>query len=564
MHALPPTRSPLPEKPPRLGLVAAAGILAAVAACSSGSETSETPGPTSTAKPPPAPPIPAQSAAQRLTAAQYANAIHAIFGDDITAPSPLEPDQPLEGFVSIGSSFSTISPLGVERYEKGAFLVAKQALETKERRARIVPCEPEGVTDEACARKTIETLGRRVWRRPLETAEVDTVAGIAVEAAKTLGDFYDGLEFGIATLLQSPSFLYRPAVGEPNPDEPGVRRYTGWEMATRLAFFLWNGPPDDELLDAAEQGLLSGPAGDDGIAVQAERMLASPRARAGLRNFVTEWLGLGALDQLSKDPTIFTYYSPEVGPAAREETLLGFEHLVFEEDGDVRDIMTTPRTFVNPKLASMYAIYAPEPEGFFEVELPADGPRRGLLGHASVLALYAHPTSSSATLRGKFVRATLLCGTIPPPPVDVNTALPEPSEDAKTLRERVKIHLEDPICAGCHLQMDPIGLGLENFDGLGRYRAKENGALIDPRGDLDGAAFADARELGQRVREHPAFVPCFVKQMYRYATSFVETPDELAVLSALTEQFVASGHRVRALMLAIATSPGFRIVGEAK
>jgi hypothetical protein len=160
------------------------------------------------------------------------------------------------------------------------------------------------------------------------------------------------------------------------------------------------------------------------------------------------------------------------------------------------------------------------------------------------------------------VRTVLLCGEIPPPPADVNTALPEPSPDAVTLRERVKVHLEDPFCATCHLQMDPIGLGLESFDGVGRHREKDNGAIIDASGVLDGAAFTDALELAQRVRNHPDLASCLVRRMYGYATSFLPRAAEDDVVTALTAGFEASGYRIKALMSAIATSPGFRLAGD--
>jgi hypothetical protein len=509
--------------------------------------------------PPPVPPaVPAQTGSQRLSIAQYVNAVHDVFGADIAVPTALEPDTSLSGFVSIGGAQSAISPRGVEQYEDAAFKIAAQAL-APARRAALVPCTPTGPADDACARAFATKIGRRVWRRALTPDEVTTIAGITTQAGTTLADFYQGLAYGIAALLESPVFLYRGAAGEPDPEASGKRRYTSAEMASRLSFFLWNSTPDDALLDAADAGTLTDPAE---LEKQVTRMLASPRARAGLRNFVTEYLRLDQLDQLSKDPTIFTHYNPDVGPAAREETLRDFEDMVFDRDGDYRDLFTTRRTFVNPKLASLYEVLAPKSDGFAEVELPADLPRRGLLGQVSFLSLYAHPTSSSATLRGKFIRTVLLCGVVPPPPVNVNTALPEPSTTARTLREREKVHLSDPFCAGCHLQMDPIGLGLENFDGLGGYRKKDNGEVIDPSGDLDGSKFSGAVELAERVRNHPALARCFVKRMYEYATSFVETPAEAPVLTALSDDFKASGYRVKSLMLTIATSPGFRLAGS--
>lgn len=511
------------------------------------------------AEPPEVPAVAAKAGAPRLSVAQYRNAVRDIFGQDIAVPTAIEPDTSLEGFVSIGSAQSAISPRGVEQYEDAAFKIAEQALATPAKRAAIVPCTPAGPADDACARAFAARLGRKVWRRPLTDEEITAIAGVTTGAGAKLGDFYEGVSFGIAALLQAPSFLYRAVLGEAAPGGSGARRATSHELASRLSFFLWNSTPDDALLDAADSGELTTP---EAVAAEAGRMLADPRARDGLRNFVTENLRLDQLDQLSKDPKIFTTYSPDLGPAAREETLLGFEHLAFEEEGDYRDLFTTRRTFVNPKLASMYQVAAPSADGFTLVDLPADIPRRGLLGQISLLALYAHPTSSSATLRGKLVRTVLLCGEIPPPPADVNTALPEPSQEAATLRERVKIHLEDPFCSSCHLAMDPIGLGLENFDGVGRWRAKDNGAVIDASGDLDGAPFADPLELTSRVRNHPDLAQCLVRRMYEYATSSSTRAAEDDVVTALTAHFAASGYKVKTLMYGIATSPGFRLVGD--
>ncbi|MEZ4307146.1 MAG: DUF1592 domain-containing protein [Polyangiaceae bacterium] len=530
------------------GLAVLLPILAAFGACADLEESAPVP--------PDPPAVAATAGAPRLSVAQYRNAIRDLFGQGIAVPPALEPDTSLSGFVSIGSAQSAISPRGVEQYEEAAFKIAEQALATQTQRAALAPCKPAGPADDACARTFVTKLGRRVWRRPLDEEEVTKLAGV-ITGAQQARRLLRRSAFSIAALLQAPSFLYRPAFGEAGAG--AQNKATSYEMASRLSFFLWNSTPDDALLDAAENGELT-----DAATVEREvvRMLDDPRARGGLRNFVTEYLRLDQLDQLSKDPTIFTYYSPDLGPAAREETLLDFEALVFDHDGDYRDLFTSRRTFVNAKLASMYQVAAPSPTGFGEVELPEDIPRRGLLGHVSFLSLYAHPTSSSATLRGKLVRTVLLCGDIPPPPVDVNTAIPEPSPDAATLRDRVKIHLEDPFCAGCHLRMDPIGLGLENFDGVGRFREKDNGAAIDASGELDGAAFNGPLELSLAIKNHPDLAACFTRRMYEYATSSTPDHQEDEVIAALAARFSASGHRVKELMRAIATSPGFRLVGE--
>lgn len=526
-------------------------LLAAIAGCTSSDDESPAP-----ETPKVAPELAAQTGLSRLTAAQYRNSIADVFGPEVVVPAQLEPDVVQEGLAAIGATAASVSVRGVEQYESAAYKIAAQVTKSAQLTARAIPCTPSGPADAACAEKMASFLGLKLWRRPLSQEEVASVRDVTLKAAGVLGDFAKGAEFGIARLLQSPNFLFRVALGEV---DGAKRRYPAYELASRVSYFLWNTTPDDELLAAAANGSL---VTDVGLREQSERLLASPRARVGLRSFVTQWLGLGELDQLSKDPKLFTYYTPDLGPAAREETLRVFERIAFDEKGDFRDVFTTRRTFVNPKLASMYQVPAPTNEGFGEVELPFDGPRGGLLGHISVLAQYAHPVSSSATLRGKFIRTRLLCGDIPPPPVNVNTALPEPSGTTRTLRERVAEHLTDPGCRACHLRMDPLGLGLENFDGIGRFRRDDNEEKIDPSGDVDGARFTDSRSLGQLLHDDPRATRCVAQYMYRYATGFYEVFEENPTIDAIDYTFRTSGHRLDQLMLAIVLTPGFRLSGD--
>ncbi len=466
------------------------------------------------------------------------------------------------GLISIGATITTISPWGVEQYESAAYDLAEQAM-SEARRGMILSCQPGGVTDDACAGSFIESFGRKVWRRPLTGEEAGELTAIAHDAAMTLGDFHQGLEFAIAALLQSPNFLFRVELGEPDPEHlgasasgSGTLRYSNYELASRLSYFLWNTTPDDALLDAAEHGELTTA---EGLEAQVTRLIDSPRSREGVRNFFSELYELYRLDHLAKDPTIFTAYTTELGPTAREETLRDLEQLIFDDDGDYRELFTSQRTVVDRRLAAIYQVRAGAREGFAEVELPASGGRRGLLGQVSVLALYAHPVKSSATKRGAFVRRTLLCGNIPPPPVNVNTALPEPSGTTLTLRDREREHLSNPACAGCHNAMDPIGLGLENFDGIGRFRTEDHGALIDPSGDVDGVAYTNAWSLGQVLHDHPGVSPCIVRNIYRYATGNVEGDGEKATLDQLSDKFERSGHRIKQALFDVAMSLGFRL-----
>ena len=487
---------------------------------------------------------------RRLTDPQYRNAVRDLFGGTVAYLGSLEADERIEGLYAVGSAYTTISSYGVEKYESAAYNIAAQVMDDDTARARWLTCTPAGTRDDDCAAAVLEPLGRQVWRRPLSAEELEVLTLLAAEAAVTLGDFEDGLEYSIAALLMSPSFLYRvDLVGD------GDGQLEDWSLASRLSFFLWNSIPDDELLLAAEAGDLQSEAG---LAAQVDRMLADPRAVEGVRSFFAEMLMLDRLDTLNKDPAVFTYMSDALGTSAREEALLGIEHLVFVEEGPYPDLFTTQRAFVDRTLAALYNVPAPAMEGFGEVWLERAGGRRGLLGTAAFLVPNAHAVSTSATRRGIFVREVLLCQPIPDPPADANTAIPEVSADAPTMRERIAVHLEDPYCAGCHQLTDPIGLGLENFSGLGQWRLTENDHEIDASGALDGVAFGDAWELGAVLADHPRTGPCLTQKMLQYATGALEEQVDPALLDGHAAGFAAAESRVLWLLRDVALSPAFR------
>ncbi len=195
-----------------------------------------------------------------------------------------------------------------------------------------------------------------------------------------------------------------------------------------------------------------------------------------------------------------------------------------------------------------------------EVELPADGRRRGVLGHASLLSVNAHAVATSPTHRGLFVRQSLLCAPIPPPPPNVDTTIDEYGGEGQTLRERLSVHMENPGCSSCHLQMDPIGFGFEHFDAIGREREKDNGVTIDATGDLDGETFQDAAGLAELVSSHPDAATCLVRKVYRHAMGHVEGPEEEVLVRELAAGWEADGFRFRELILDLVTSDGFLMV----
>jgi hypothetical protein len=527
--------------------------LALLAACAGTSEDSGSLVPRGTAPEfsPPEPQV------KRLTESQYLNSIADIFSDQISLTTQLDPLEESGGLYAIGAGVSTISPLGVERFETAAYQVAEQSMDDADIRAQLVPCEPEAVRDDACAEQVLETLGNQVWRRPLSVDELATLTELVGGAAEVQDDFYGGLEYSIAALLQSPHFLYRVDLGE--EDGEGGYRYTDYEMASRLSYFLWNTTPDAELLEAAANGELTT---DAGLELQVDRLLEAERARKGMRAFFTDMLDLHELDDLTKDPLIFLYMSDELGESAREETLVGLEQLVFEDEGDFRDLFTIQDVWIDRRLASIYNVPAPSMDGFAWTTLPDSDRRRGFLGQVSFLALQAHAVSTSVTLRGAFVQESLLCHSVPLPPADLNSAIPEVTEEAQTMRERVSIHLEDPACAGCHEITDPIGLGLENFDGIGRWRTSENGFAIDATGELDGETWTDAWDLGLVISDHPDLGPCLSKTLLGYAGGHSIDQDQLELKNWHAKGFEESGYRVLWLMRDIALSPGFRQAGE--
>ncbi|MFT6629519.1 MAG: hypothetical protein ACJA1R_002796, partial [Flavobacteriales bacterium] len=499
---------------------------------------------------PPPPAIP------RLTVTQRDNALLAVFGDDIVIPRIAWADEELGGLESVGAATATIPTRTGEEIELAARAIAEQAL-SEEQRDRWMPCAPADALgpDTACATETLRLMGRRAWRRPLTDEELTRLVGVSDNAADVLDSFYEGMTYGLAGLIQSPHFLFRREIGTV---EGNVRVFSDYELASRLSFLVWNTTPDDALLDAAEAGELST---DEGLRAQLQRLIEDERAREGVLNFFVEWFRLDELYHLTKDPLTLTAMSAELGPAAREETLRSIAYQVFDEEGDYRELLTTNRTFVNGELAALYGVQSPSRDGFEETYLPPNGGRRGLLGQASYLLLHSHPTSSSPTLRGLFIREAMLCMPIGAPPAGVDTSIPEPSGTAPTLRDRVAEHLEDENCSGCHLRMDPIGLAFESFDGIARYRERDNGVVIDPSGALDGEPFEDSWEIADIVASHERFGLCVAQTWMRYATSQVEQFEQLAGVDALTAEFERSGYRILDMVEAYVMSPAFRTAG---
>jgi hypothetical protein len=506
--------------------------------------------------PPPAEFEPGPQVFPRLTERQYRNNIEQLLGAPLPAP-PLEPDTNPYLFFNIGAASTTVSELGVQQYEEAAELLTRAVFDDAARREALVGCLPAAPAD-ACVSGFIATFGRRAYRRPLSPDEQARWLGIAGELAN--GDAWQGLRFAVSGMIQSPHFLYRVELGEPDPADPDRRRYTGHEMASRLSFLIWNTGPDDLLLDAADRGdLLT----EDGLLAEAERLLDDPRARTAIQEFFAQFLDLGRLDGIDRDPVRYPLFSPTMIASMRTEVQLLVDDLIHRRDGDIRSIFSTRNTFVNSELAALYGV---EAEGasavtFVPVELPADGPRAGLLTLGAFLTMNAHETENSPTARGKYVRARVLCQDVPAPPPDIDLNLdPKEGDEGKTLRERLEQHRSDPACAGCHAFIDPPGFLFENFDPIGAWRTLDNGQPIDASGDLDGVPLTSARDLADILKDDKRVGRCMVTQLYRHATGRREVVSERLGLDAVDLEFAASGNRFRDLMLTLVTSEVFRTV----
>ena len=503
---------------------------------------------------------PAPVLMRRLTQTQYKNVLHDVFGDDLLIPNLSEPDSMMGGFLSVGAGVASLSSRGVESLENASYAIAKQVVESETMLNNVLTCSATSFDDVTCATTFIENLGQRMWRRSMEEEEVQRYVAIVLQAASVYEDFNKGLEFGMAALIQSPYFLYRIELGEEDPDNPTQRRYTAMELAHRLSFFLWNRLPDQTLLEAAEDGSLHT---REGLFEQAKRMIDDDKAKEGMSNFFTEYLRLYKLKDVTKDPTLFEHYSHKMADDATTETLMLLEYLIFDLETDFRESLTTRTSFVNHRLAAMYNLPYSDINGDFQyVSHPEERHRPGLLGHVSFLALHGHSVSTSATIRGSAVRSIFLCQEIPPAPVDVDTSIPEASGETLTLRDRVAEHLENDSCAGCHLLMDPIGLGFENYDSIGRWRDTDNGAVIDPGGDLDGVDFENPTELATALSEHNNFTWCLTRGFARYANGREESSSERSHLDVLDTRLAHHQYRIKPFLLEMVMSPLFRVAGN--
>jgi hypothetical protein len=493
---------------------------------------------------------------RRLTRDQYNNTVHDLLGATGQPADNLADDEKIGPFHS--NAIAPITDLEVQQHQEVA---ASLALAAIPHMAQISPCDLAADTGTTCATQFISQLGGRAYRRPLAASEVQQYVALYTLGQQG-GGAQNGFRLVVEAMLQSPFFLYHHDFGGAGTPQPGVVPLTAYELASRISYFILNSMPDAELFAAAAAGTL----GDDAaLTRQAQRLLASPGAGATIGSFHRQWLDVEDVASQAKDPALFPQYGADLAAAMLEETGLFSDYVVRGGDGLLETLLTSNVAFPQGGLFAVYGV--PQPPGFSvgsPVALDANQ-RAGILTQAAFLTKWSHNNQTSPVHRGKLVRLNLLCGFIGSPPPNVNTTPPPPTAATST-RERFAQHESDPVCASCHVLMDPIGLGFEHYDPIGAYRDVDGLGAVDATGDIVQAGpdlegtFDGALELAGKLARSTEVRNCVANQWFRFSMGRMESTDDSCSISGLHDAFRASGGNIRDLIVRVILSPSFRNV----
>ena len=425
-------------------------------------------------------------------------------------------------------------------------------------RRNIFSCRPTGPEEvRPCARDIIERIATDAYRRPVDEADLTGLMAFYDQGEQESG-FEGGIRYALEAILASPHFIFRFEEW-PEGVEPGeTYRISDVDLASRLSFFLWGAPPDDELMQIARARRLSGGTLRD----QTLRMLSDPRSSALSSRFAAQWLRLSDLEKLNPDMVLFPDYDQQLAEALIRETELFFDHL-FHEDRPVTEFITADYTFANERLATHYGIPGVVGEEFRKVQYPTER-RRGVFGHGSVLAQSSLANRTSPVLRGKWVMEVIL-GTPPPPPPpgipDLDETEGTEGTRMLTTRERMEIHRANMVCNACHQFMDPIGLALDNFDVTGRWRIRENGIALDTRGQLyDGTPLTSPTDLHEAMmRLKTPVLRNFTANLMAYALGRRVEYYDMPAVRRIVRRAEENDYRPSEFVLGIVESDAFRM-----
>ncbi len=429
-------------------------------------------------------------------------------------------------------------------------------------RQRIFTCRPTQSSEErTCAQEIITRIATQAYRRPLNDIDIEGLMGF-YDMGMAEGGFEQGVRSALEATLASPHFVFRFETMPDGTSTGEAYELSGAALASRLSFFLWGSPPDDELRELAENGDLTDV---DVLLDQTRRMLADPRAEAFGTRFAAQWLRLKDLEELHPDVVLYPDYDLRLAESMRRETELFFYNLV-KNDRPIMEFLTADYTFVDERLARHYGIPGVVGDEFRRVEYP-DDTRRGILGQGSILALTSLANRTSPVNRGKWVSEVVLGAPPPPPPPDVpdldESAPGEGQGRMLSTRERMEMHRKNPTCNSCHRMIDPIGLALDNFDVVGQWRIRENGAPVDPRGELyDGTPLAGPADLSAALLKYETPVlRNYTSNLMAFAlgrrVDYYDMPEVRNIVRRAEKQ----GYKTSAFILGVVESDAFRMRG---
>ena len=500
---------------------------------------------------------------RRLNRTEYNNVVADLFGIDFKPARDFPADDIGYGFDNIGDVLSLSPPL-FDKYLAAAEKITDEVIGVREKGSSknaqndLIVCRPKSDDDwRPCARQILEPIAPRAFRRPLRDGEIDALLQL-VEFARADGvSFERGIQLALQAILVSPYFLFH-VIEDPPLDQAGANQpLSDFELAARLSFFLWSRLPDAELAALAKEGKLTD---NEILEQQVRRMLKDDRASALAENFAAQWLQLRRLETISPDPDYFPAFDEDLRRASWRETELFFSAIA-RDDLSVLTLLDADFSFVNERLARHYGISGIEGPQFRRVSFE-NGRRGGVLSHASILAITSNPTRTSPVKRGKWILGQILGAPPKPPPPEVVDLIEEAEEvQAASLRERLEKHRADPVCASCHLSMDPLGFALENYDAIGAWRVRDGKFPINAAGVLPGGAFFDGPVDLKKVlieRKHD-FVRCLSEKILTYALGRgIEYYDDCA-LEDVVKAVEADGYRFSRVVIEVVRSVPFRM-----
>ena len=494
---------------------------------------------------------------RRLNREEYRNTIRDLLAVDFSAED-FPSDETAYGFDTIADVL-TIQPLLMERYlaaadEIVAKLLAggKKTPQTESYRGFFTKL-PDPGAETKVARELLSAFVPRAYRRPVPATEIERLVKLVDGALAEKAPFTEAMGVAVQAVLCSPHFLFRWEL-DPDALKPGaVRNLNDYEVAARLAYFLWSSMPDAQLTDLAAKGeLLKG----DTLRREVKRLLEDWRAQAFVRNFSSQWLQIRAVDEVEIDVAKFPKFSPKLREAMKEETHRFFDAIV-REDRSLFDLIETDFTFVNQQLAEHYGLPGVQGSEFRRVKIPSGSPRGGVLGQGSVLLATSMPTRTSPVVRGKWVLEQILGTPPPPPPANVPPLEETKVDKDASLRVRLEQHRANPDCAVCHDKIDPVGFTLENFDAIGAWRTQEGNNRIDASGKFTDGAQVDGVAGLKKYLKGEKFARAFAQKMMTYALGRGIERSDKSALDAVNKQTAAGGYRMSVLITAIVTSDPF-------